>query len=125
MKHSTGKPTKAEQKRFEDIKRLGCVACASLNVWSPAHEIHHLLRGNKRLGHVWSIPLCRGHHRGDWDPAQRAIFSPNERIAISDGRKAFERVYPSEMDLWRKVQKRLHLPAVLPPTKILPRREVA
>jgi hypothetical protein len=46
------------------------------------------------------------------------------RVAISDGRKLFIEIYPTERQLWERVQTRLHLPMIWPVSKILPRRAV-
>lgn len=44
---------------MDAIAQLPCVVCSSRPV-----EIHHLLRGGRRIGHLSSIPLCAPHHRG-------------------------------------------------------------
>ena len=124
MKHSTGKPTKYEQQRFDAILKLGCVCCAQLGIWNIAVDIHHIVDG-KRLGHWYTLPVCPGHHRGAWSPEQVDAIPPDLRIAISDGSKVFEKQYGTERDLWMKVQARLKLPAVWPTSKILPRRGYA
>lgn len=65
MRHSTGKPTKAEAERMERLKRMWrCIACER----NGYVEIHHLLSGNKRRGHMFTIPLCRWCHRGQSTP---------------------------------------------------------
>lgn len=66
MKHSTGKPTKAEQARMDAMKELGCIACR-LNgePYKVEAEIHHYLSGGKRIGHMASVPLCPWHHRAE------------------------------------------------------------
>lgn len=69
MKHSTGKPTKAHQARFEKLKELGCIACRKLALIRVCKiEIHHLnlggKAGQKRRGHDFTIPLCCWHHQG-------------------------------------------------------------
>lgn len=68
MKHSTGKPTKAEQARFDAMKERGvCIACLLRGTQPdyPQHiEIHHLLSGNRRIGHMATASLCPWHHRG-------------------------------------------------------------
>src|ERR1700693_2992552 len=110
MKHSTDKPTGAESRRITRMMLLGCAACAHLGLWVIAQECHHILQGNKRLGHWYTIPLCKGHHRGEWNLAQHAVIDVKDRVALSDGRKAFTRIYPSEKQLWIEVQHRLHLP---------------
>ena len=66
MKHSTGNRTKAEQARFDKLKEMGqCVACYQRGIKGFQHiEIHHLLSGNKRIGHLATVSLCPWHHRG-------------------------------------------------------------
>ncbi len=123
MKHSTGKPTKYEQKRFEAMVRLGCVCCAQLGLPVVAVDVHHIVDGNQRLGHWYTLPVCPGHHRGVWSPEQVEVIPPDLRVAISSGSKVFEKQYGTERDMWMKVQARLKLPAVWPTSKILPRRE--
>jgi hypothetical protein len=121
VKTSTGKPTKYEQKRIEAMLRLGCVVSAQLGLWSVA-EVHHIVEGNRRLGHWYTLPLSPGFHRGVWSPEQIEVIPPDLRTAISSGSKLFEKHYGTERELWMKVQARLKLPAVWPITKILPRR---
>lgn len=41
----------------------GCVACLQDGIQSPA-SIHHIVQGNRRLGHLFSIGLCWQHHQG-------------------------------------------------------------
>lgn len=122
MQHSTGKPTKAEAKRIEDMMRLGCAACASLDLFCPADECHHLISGNKRLGHNYTIPLCRGHHRGLWRWGQQDCIPAQKLVSISSGGHRWNAAYPTEKELWERVQIRLHLPLDWPQSKLLPRR---
>ena len=82
MKHSTGKPTKTEQDRFYNMK-LGvqCVACYQLGIRKSGYiEIHHLLSGNKRIGHMATISLCPYHHRG-------VVYG--DELSMSDAKKLF------------------------------------
>lgn len=98
--------TKMEQLRIDKMMRLGCCACALINLPSVAAECHHLLYGNRRLGDWFTIPLCASHHRGgQWSEA----IPPKYRVSIADGRKAFTRVFPTERELWEQVQERLNL----------------
>ncbi len=64
MKHSTGAPTKAQQKRFEIIFELGCVACILRGIHKNPPQIHHIVEGKKRLGHDYTLALCPFHHEG-------------------------------------------------------------
>ena len=64
MKHSTTTPTKAERARFEALHEIGCICCRKRGLSHWPIEIHHLLRGNRRRGHMYTIPLCAWTHRG-------------------------------------------------------------
>lgn len=108
-----------EELRVQQMMRLGCVACAYIEIPMPAQECHHLLYGNRRMGDWFTIPLCMGHHRGAWSPEQIEVLKPQQRVAISDGRKAFTAVYPSEHQLWQTIQERLSLTWPVP--KLVPR----
>lgn len=114
--------TKADADRTAKMMRLGCVCCAHLGIPQVAHENHHILQGNLRLGDGYTLPLCRGHHQGDWSAEQLEILTPAQRVGICDGRKAFTRVYPTERELWARVQFVMGLDAAWPPTKLVPRR---
>lgn len=123
MKHSTRAPTKYETERIEAMKRLGCVACAALGVPNlNALELHHILDGGKRMGHWFTIFLCRGHHQGDWSAAQHV--EDEHRVAISDGRKRFRLIYGTERSLWERVQTKLKLTKAWPVSKRVPREGV-
>jgi hypothetical protein len=114
MKTSTGTPTKAERSRWGRFKEIGCICCVlAFGLVGQAFEVHHLVSGNRRMGHVYSIPLCPQHHRykgiGLW-------------TSIANGSKAFARVHGTQIDLWLKVQHMLGLPDDLPCSKIVSRR---
>lgn len=59
---------------MDAIREFGCIAChidTESSVWrrSPYEgrqielEIHHMLRGNKRIGHGATVCLCKAHHK--------------------------------------------------------------
>lgn len=69
MKHSTGKPTRDQERRFEQIRERGCIACRMRDIGQVWPEIHHLLNTGKagngrRIGHDATVGLCKWHHRG-------------------------------------------------------------
>lgn len=65
MQSNAKPPTKAEQRRFEVLIGLGCVACIQSQRCVPQTiEIHHLTDGGRRRGHSFTVPLCAWHHRG-------------------------------------------------------------
>lgn len=63
MKHSTGNPTKAQEHRFREFQRIGCYPCRTLNIFNVP-EVQHIVEGNRRLGHDFTLPWCPWHHRG-------------------------------------------------------------
>lgn len=115
MKTSTGKPTKAERARFAMFQGLGCICCLlRFGTTNLSYEVHHIMRGGRRLGHWYSLPLCERHHRTRY---QRGAWT-----SIADGSKAFSLIHGTELDLWLKVQHILKLSDELPRSKIVPRR---
>ena len=101
--------TKMEELRIQQMMRLGCCACAYLDIVYVAQECHHILYGNRRMGDWFTIPLCRGHHQLDFTAEQREVLTPKQLVGIASGRKAFARVYPTERELWERTQERLGL----------------
>lgn len=119
------RPTVEEQRRITAMMSLGCVACAHLGIPNVKFtECHHIVEGSKRLGHLYTIPLCIGHHQGVWTREQDELIEPKNLVSLRNSRRRFIAVYPTERELWERVQERLRLPAIWPPSKILPRLEV-
>lgn len=114
---------KADKARIERIFLLGCCACAAIGI--PNHhqiEIHHILSGGKRMGDRWTIPLCKGHHQGNFTVVQNMRLLPEERASIASGRKLFNAAFGTERKLLEKVDFLLGLDTPWPSSKILPRR---
>lgn len=93
--------TKEEKQRFERMAEIGCVACR-MNKRIPLHptEIHHLIDGNKRIGHSASVPLCQWHHRGV-PPCELSSKKANQMFGPSlalNGR-AFKEVFGNDSRL--------------------------
>lgn len=109
-------PTAAERHRIDRIMALSCVVCALRGDFKPRPlELHHIVRANKRLGHLYTIQLCVGHHRGIWT-------DQDVRVAISDGRHAFREAHGySDLELWQGLQQVLGLSDELPASKIFRR----
>jgi hypothetical protein len=86
-------PTVEEARWMQQIVEHGCVAC-----WMDGREpvkgetaVHHILSGGRRIGHLYTIPLCDpGHHQGG---ASRGMVSRHPWKA------RFEKRYGKEMDL--------------------------
>lgn len=88
--------TIAEQSWMADICELGCIVChTEKGVYSPA-EVHHMLSGGRRLGHLFTLPLCFLHHRS----------GRNDELVVSrdQNQRRFEARYGKESDLLEKVR---------------------
>lgn len=95
--------TKLEHARRERmVAEVGCWFCA-LSIYDrhACEEIHHLISGNKRMGHWYTLPLCKKAH----DRMHDGTVPHSEQI-----------------DLWLKLQRYLGLDDGLPVSKIVPRR---
>lgn len=101
MRHSTGKPTKAEQARFSKLHELGCIACRlNGHEGSGYVQIHHLLSGNKRRGHDATIPLCPWCHTGmPFDSRSAGWFLDNFGPSYHRHKRAFQAAYGSDDEL--------------------------
>lgn len=89
-------PTQAEQARFRKLIDLGCIACRINGVVTRgAIEIHHLVEGNKRLGHSFTIPLCIWHHRGVAESTMEMLKGPS----LARNKRAFLEEYGTERQL--------------------------
>ena len=82
---------KAEKEHLSKVAGIGCIVCRMQgNEESPA-EIHHIRHGqgmSQRASNYDAIPLCHGHHR-----------TGGYGVAIHAGRKEFERLYGTEVEL--------------------------
>lgn len=83
------------------VKAMPCVICKELwydkaiadgavigAVWGNS-DFDHLVDGNKRLGHMFGIPLCKIHHEGKkgygpkeyhWDSSKRNQWRLLEKV---------------------------------------------
>lgn len=82
---------KAEKEHLSKVAAVGCIVCRMQgNEESPA-EIHHIRHGqgmSQRASNYDAIPLCHAHHR-----------TGGYGVAIHAGRKEFERLYGTELEL--------------------------
>lgn len=111
---STGKPTVAQAKRFDAIRSNGCLACFINRLHEPTRkehnfqfcqmpiEIHHVLSGGRRMGHDYTLGLCRWHHQGDkWPDITMSATVASNTFGPSFGRepRRFREIYGQELDL--------------------------
>lgn len=93
MNHSTGRPTKSEQARFDKLHKIGCIVTrVYFGTFSPC-EIHHLVEGNRRLGHEFTIPLTPWYHRGVVQNISQEtaelVYGPSKAISPRQFRERF------------------------------------
>ena len=112
MKHSTGKPTKAEQLRLDRIHAMPCMACEKERVQqSLPTEAHHLVDKGTRLlsgGHMATIPLCRWHHRGvlvEYMSGREMLLVYGPSFALR--KREFIACYGTERELLAETDERL------------------
>lgn len=107
MMSKNSKPwTKAEKSRADRMALIiGCIFCW-LERGGPGRcdNRHHIISGNKRMGHWYTLPVCLSHHNG----CHNGTYSHAEQI-----------------DTWIKVQHALGLSDELPVSKVFPRQKVA
>ncbi len=53
-----GKMNKSEAAHIAHIKQLPCIRCGQMGV-----DSHHLVECGRRLGHPYSLPVCKFHHQ--------------------------------------------------------------
>lgn len=87
---------KSEKDHLSKVASIGCIVCKLQgNEGTPA-EIHHIRHGNgmsQRASNYDVIPLCQWHHRlGGYS------------VAIHAGRKEFESLYGTELELLEQVR---------------------
>jgi hypothetical protein len=104
VKHSTGRPTKAEQARLDAIHDMPCCACVIEGIDQPnPTEAQHLVDKGYRKhsgGHMATIPLCGWHHRAEplMELTRREmgiIYGPS----LASSKRAFVAMYGTEREL--------------------------
>jgi hypothetical protein len=98
--HANSKPwTKDEQARADRMaEEIGCIFCwLEYGHRGPCEVRHHIISGNKRMGHWYTLPVCSLHHAD----CHNGMFS-----------------HAVQIDRWVKVQHILELSDELPRSKI-------
>lgn len=89
--------TKAERQWIADIQDLGCIVCIiKLGVWGSPPDIHHMLKGGRRMGHGFTLPICPPHHR--WGFAK-------DVVSRDQCQRNFEAEYGTEEQLHAMVKR--------------------
>lgn len=96
MKSKKIPPTAAEREWMAAVAQIGCIVCHLQNRGYVPCAVHHIVEGQRRLGHMFTIGLCDpGHHQNSPDP---------EQISRHPYRARFTAAYGSEYDLLKITQ---------------------
>lgn len=84
------KPTAEEQAWMDAAREFGCIVCwLQHGVRTPA-VIHHIISGGRRMGHLFTIPLCEpGHHQQSPTPLKISRHPDKARFEESYGTETF------------------------------------
>jgi len=85
--------TKAEKEWMDSIVDFGCLPCLLFfNAPDTPAMCHHILNeANRRMGHMFTLPLCDGHHH---------VFQKNSgKIRRHPTKKQFVAAYGTELEL--------------------------
>lgn len=84
-------PTAAEREWMASVAELGCIVCRRQGRGFVPCAVHHIVEGNRRLGHMFTIGLCDpGHHQNSPDA---------EQISRHPNKARFTAAYGSEYEL--------------------------
>ena len=84
-------PTAAERRWMAAVADLGCVVCLKFHHVRTPCAVHHIVEGQRRLGHMFTIGLCDpGHHQNTPTPL---------KISRHPNKARFEKEYGTEYEL--------------------------
>lgn len=92
-------PTKAERQHMARVAEMGCIACRKDGHPDTPASVHHIVQGNRRLGHMYTLPLCYAHHQGGGLAGVPSVHQ---------AKRPFERRYGTELELLAEVMHALH-----------------
>jgi hypothetical protein len=87
--HGKKRPTAEESAWMAFVAGFGCVVCWNDHGQRTPCDVHHIVEGGRRLGHLWTIGLCPGHHRNN-EPG---------KLARHVNKSRFEATYGDEYEL--------------------------
>ena len=103
--------TKSDGDRIRKFERLGCIACRKDGrPEKVGYDVHHITDNGRRLGHLYTIPLCPWHHRGYVECKPEYVTDDDihrDVPSLAKSKRDFVAKYGSEMDLWVEVNELL------------------
>lgn len=89
-------PTAIERAWLDAIAGAGCIVCLLHYCCFQDSEIHHIKHGDRRMGHLFTLPLCPPHHRTG---GKDGIY-----IALHPWKTRWVKAYGTELELLAIVQ---------------------
>lgn len=82
----------ADEREWGDaIAAFGCICCHLDGHPNTPAAVHHILRGDRRIDHFHTLPLCDpGHHQPD---------TRSGKLSVHYHRAAFKAKYGTEIEL--------------------------
>lgn len=74
------------------VVEYGCIACRKDGHFFEPAQVHHITSGFRRMGHLFTIPLCPGHHTG------------TDRPSVHGAKRTFEQQYGTQLELLAELQ---------------------
>jgi hypothetical protein len=91
MRQGKVAPNAEEQAWMDRARAFGCVVCfLQTGLRTPA-AIHHILSGGRRMGHLFTLPLC--------DPGHHQNSRSKDKISRHPDKARFEAAYGTELEL--------------------------
>ena len=84
--------SKEDQKLWDALASIGCIACRLDGHVNPWVSIHHIDGRTKKDAHKLVLPLCAGHH-------QDGAGEDKSLIAVHPYKARFEAKYGSQLEL--------------------------
>lgn len=92
-------PTAIEKDWMDRAQAFGCIVCYLQQGARTPAAIHHILSGGRRMGHLYTLPLCDpGHHQNSPTPL---------KISRHPDKARFDAAYGTELELLALLQQLL------------------
>lgn len=96
-------PTVTERRWLGAITAFGCIACYLGGVRGVPAAVHHIIDGNRRMGHRFTLPLCDpGHHQNGQSVGRISLHPGKSRMFIA--------TYGTELQLLAQLERILGFP---------------
>ena len=98
MVGKTARRTKSDNERIEFVKLyMGCLPCILCSYLDSHADYHHVVEGQRRLGHEYGYGACAWHHKGIcWEGFDRQDMNGRIGPSMAHGKKPYRAVFGRE-----------------------------